>query len=102
MNTRDNGEYHVCIGGFPFAEAPMGVWMTPQNGETFAPVPAVAYAGDLLLNAAERVVCRMFAAVARVVNKALEDSTPQEDLAAPRTAVVDADVPAIDSKDKAA
>ncbi|MFA6241088.1 MAG: hypothetical protein WC655_09175 [Candidatus Hydrogenedentales bacterium] len=102
MNTRDNDEYHVCIGGFPFAEAPMGVWMTPRNGDTFAPVPAVAYAGDLLFSAAERVVRRVYNALAQVVNNALEDSASQEELAGQVETIASAEPPVTVSNDKAA
>jgi len=102
MNTKDSDYSQVSIGGFPFAEASVGIWVTSRNGDSFVPVPAVAYAGDLLFSAAERALRRIFAAVAEVVNKALEESASQEDLAEQLTTMVGVGTQAPVSKGKAA
>lgn len=73
MNTNDYTNATISLGGFPFAEASVGVWIATRNGDGFVPVPAVAYAGDVLCTAAARAVRRLIGSLMRYIESILPD-----------------------------
>ncbi|MBX7255853.1 MAG: hypothetical protein K1Y02_05790 [Candidatus Hydrogenedentes bacterium] len=73
MNKTEQDTSNFSMGGFPSAEASMGVWVATRNGDTFVPVPAVVYAGDMLFTAAARGLRRIMLSLVRFIESRLPE-----------------------------